>query len=158
MTPRVAVVVPVFDDVARLRRCINAVLVCAGEIEGPVEVIVADNGSHDAPEDAAAGRDAVRVVRVPTPGSYAARNAAVAASSAPVLAFTDSDCVPRSGWLRAGLEALERPPTADLVVGEIELFDEGTGTVRAADPAVRAYEELTAFRQRSYAEHGRFGP
>jgi len=47
-----------------------------------------------------------RVVDAGGRGPGAARNAAVAASRAPVLAFTDADCVPAPGWLRCGLAAL----------------------------------------------------
>ncbi|MBF6599557.1 MAG: glycosyltransferase [Dehalococcoidia bacterium] len=39
-------------------------------------------------------------------GPAAARNAGWRAARAPVVAFTDDDCLPLPGWLRAGLEAL----------------------------------------------------
>jgi hypothetical protein len=41
----------------------------------------------------------------------------VGAAAADAIAFTDADCVPEPGWLRAGLAALA---TADLVQGAVE--------------------------------------
>jgi len=158
VTPRVAVVIPVFDDAVRLRRCAEAVLDAASEVDGEVEVVVADNGSRDDPAAHLAGLPRVRLVREAAPGSYAARNRGVMETRAPLLAFTDADCVPRRAWLRAGLDALEGPPRADLVVGEIELFDDSADAGRGGDPVVRTYESVTAFRQRDYAERLRFGP
>jgi glycosyltransferase involved in cell wall biosynthesis len=49
-------------------------------------------------------------------GPGAARNAGVAASTGEILAFTDADCIPEPGWLRAGVEALR---SADLVQGRV---------------------------------------
>ena len=42
-------------------------------------------------------------------GSYAARNRALRDARGDVLAFTDSDCAPAAGWLRALDRALEDP-------------------------------------------------
>src|SRR5205823_3162308 len=65
------------------------------------EVVVVDDASTDA--TAATARDAgARVVRLERAGGpAAARNAGVAATSAPLLAFTDADCEPAPGWLAA---------------------------------------------------------
>lgn len=158
MTPRVSVIVPVFDDAIRLRRCVESILAQREEVGGQLEVLVADNGSSDDPAGALAGLDDVCVVHEPRPGSYAARNRAASSARGDVLAFTDADCVPRLGWLRAGLAKLDGPPAMDIVVGEIELFDETESDGRPTDPVVQAYETVTAFRQRHYAEVLGFGP
>jgi glycosyltransferase involved in cell wall biosynthesis len=52
-------------------------------------------------------------------GSYAARNAGIAAARAPLLAFTDADCLPEPRWLEAGLIALGTAPRA---AGRIEMI------------------------------------
>lgn len=158
MMPRVSVIVPVFDDALRLRRCVASILAQREEVDGPLEVLVADNGSSDDPAGALAGLDEVRMVHEPRPGSYAARNRAASLARGDVLAFTDADCVPRAGWLRAGLAKLDGPPAMDIVVGEIELFDETESDSRPTDPVVQAYETVTAFRQRHYVEALGFGP
>ena len=117
-TPRsaVTVVVPVRNGARSLGRLLDALV--AQDLDEPWSVVVVDNGSTDETASVAA-RHPLRPLVVPEArvGSYAARNAGIAASSEPVLAFTDGDCAPRPGWLRAGLEAVRSG--ADLVGGEI---------------------------------------
>ncbi len=116
MTPRVSVVVPVRDRRALLRRCLDAL---AAQTVDDYEVIVIDDGSRDgsadeAWADAAAGRP-VRLIEGDGRGAVAARTLGVASARGDVLAFTDSDCEPESGWLAAGLRAIEEG--ADVVQG-----------------------------------------
>jgi glycosyltransferase involved in cell wall biosynthesis len=81
------------------------------------EIVIGDDGSTDGAADAAATGDGwVRVVHGEPLNAYAARNRAVAASRAPVLAFCDADCRPEPDWLERGLAGLG--PT-DLVAGRI---------------------------------------
>jgi glycosyltransferase involved in cell wall biosynthesis len=109
----VAVVVPARDAAATL----PATLAALAAQTVTCEVVVVDNGSRDATAAVAeaAGVRVVRRARGEGPG--AARNDGVAATRAPVIAFTDADCVPEPGWLAAGLAALEG---ADLVQGRVE--------------------------------------
>jgi glycosyltransferase involved in cell wall biosynthesis len=81
------------------------------------EVLIADDGSDDreAPE-LESENGWIRVLPGPPRNSYAARNRAVRASGARVLAFCDADCRPEPGWLEQGLSALEG---ADLAAGRI---------------------------------------
>jgi len=93
-TDDVAVVIPARDRADLLAACLGRV--------GPArEVIVIDDGSRDAPAIAAvAHAGGARVVRHPSPrGPAAARNTGAAASSAPLVAFLDSDTRPEPGWL-----------------------------------------------------------
>jgi glycosyltransferase involved in cell wall biosynthesis len=75
----------------------------AQDYPGLVEIILVDNGDN-------AGLDRlpaeVHVVSEAKPGSYAARNAGIAASTGAVLAFTDADCRPVRTWLSSGVDAL----------------------------------------------------
>ena len=116
--PRVSVIVPVRNgaaDLAALLPCLEAQTLLPDELE----IVVGDDGSTDGGADAMAARnERVRVAAGPPTNSYAARNRAVAASTAPVLAFCDADCRPEPEWLAEGLRALE---TTDLAAGRIRL-------------------------------------
>lgn len=75
------------------------------------EVLVVDDGSTDGAFDvatrAASQDERIRVIQNPGAGAVAARLAGVAASTAPHLAFVDSDCVADARWLEHGVAALE---------------------------------------------------
>ncbi len=113
--PAVAVIVPARDAAATLAATLDAL--AAQTV--PAEVVVVDNGSQDATAELAQAHPVVdRVVRrTRGSGPGPARNDGAAATTADVLAFTDSDCVPVPGWLQAGLEALA---DADLVQGRVD--------------------------------------
>ncbi len=105
--PAVSVIVPVRDRRALLRRCLDGL---AAQTRADHEVIVVDDGSSDdsgleAEADAAAGRP-VRLLRTPGIGAVEARRLGVEAARAPVLAFTDSDCVASPRWLECGLATI----------------------------------------------------
>lgn len=117
---RASVCVVVKDRAARMQRCLAAI--AALEDVGGHEVVLVDNGSTDGTLEvlrrfAATAPVPVTVVEHPTGNLGRVRNAAVAAARAPVVAFTDSDCLPRPGWLRAGLAALDADPAVGVVQG-----------------------------------------
>lgn len=102
--PAVSVIVPVRDRGALLRACLDAL---HAQTFGDHEVIVVDDGSRDGSGAEAEERGhPVRVLRTPGVGAVAARRVGVRASSAPILAFTDSDCVPDPRWLEVGVSAI----------------------------------------------------
>jgi glycosyltransferase involved in cell wall biosynthesis len=164
----VSVVIPARNAEAMIGRTVAAVV--SQELNGGFEVVVVDDGSTDATAKTARAAGA-RVVSNPTPlGPADARNAGVAASSAPLIAFTDADCVPAPGWLRAGAEALEH---ADLVQGRVEPepgvpvgpFDhvitvrEETGLYETANLFVRreSFDRVGGFRPFIDPSDGHFG-
>ena len=81
------------------------------------EVVVIDNASRDRTAELARDRGAI-VVAEPVPGRARARNRGVAASAAPLLAFTDADCRPRGDWLERLTGGLASNP---LVAGRVVL-------------------------------------
>ena len=112
-----SVIVPVRNgrgDVVELLRTLRAQTLPRSSFE----VVIADDGSTDPIDDLADGAR-VRVVQGPPQNSYAARNRAVEASRAPVLAFCDADCRPEPDWLERGLAALAG---TDLVAGRIRFI------------------------------------
>ncbi len=101
-----SVVVPTFNRPALLRESISA-LALQDYPRPAYEVIVADDGGSDDLEPIArsfAGEMKVAIVRQDNRGPASARNLGAAAATGRFLAFTDDDCQPARGWLRA-LEA-----------------------------------------------------
>lgn len=153
----VTVVIPVFNDFERLRTCLRSLvaqLAMAGE---GVRCVVVDNGSSASIGELEDEFSQVQFLDEPTPGSYAARNTGARTAEGGFLAFVDSDCIPEPNWLASILDVTEQHPQVDLHVGEVTLFPETVDGVEP-DPRVVAYEIATAFRQKYYAEHVRFGP
>jgi GT2 family glycosyltransferase len=85
MKPQVSVVVPTCGRPALLARCLQA-LESQSLPRDQYEVIVAEDRQRDGPATA--------------------RNQGWRRARAPIVAFTDDDCIPDHDWLRRGLEAL----------------------------------------------------
>ena len=109
---KIAVVIPARDAADTIARTLAAL---AAQTFPPAEVVVVDDGSAD-DTVAIAERAGARVVRQTAAGPAEARNRGAAATSAPLLAFTDADCFPSADWLERGVQALGR---ADLVQGAV---------------------------------------
>lgn len=107
---RVSVVVPTYKRHDLLRRCLDALL-AQDFAPDTYEVIVADNaGSEDTRKLVEAlavdARPTLRYIAAShARGPAAARNAGWRAARGDIIAFTDDDCVPDAGWLRAGTAA-----------------------------------------------------
>jgi len=110
-TADVTVVIPVRDRAAQLATCLEA-------LSGPGQppVVVVDDGSDDPAAIAAVAEAAgARVMRRPVNGGPgAARNTGAEATDTALVAFVDSDCAPRPGWLETLL-----PHFADPAVGAV---------------------------------------
>lgn len=116
--PAISVIVPVYRGWDR----VPGLLAALAALDGPgFEVILIDNepeAGHPALPDHP-GLD-LRVVPCGTPGSYAARNAGIAAARGELLAFTDADCRPAQGWL-AALAAAHAAAPGLILAGPIRL-------------------------------------
>lgn len=138
-----SVIIPHFNDVIRLRKCLAALV---GQVTGEdVEIIVGDNASTQDISGIQAEFPAVIFVTEPQPGAAAARNCAVAASSGEWLFFTDADCVPSDTWI-----AVARDVCAEntCVGGTVSVFDETPPPRSGAE----AFENVFAFNQKAYIE------
>ncbi len=132
--PALSVVIPAYNEAARLPSTLRAVLDFLVRRGEPWEVIVADDGSDDgtaAVVEALAGGCAVRCLRLPHRGKAAAVRAGVAAAQGEIVVFTDADLstpieyvddaarLLRGGW--------------DVVIGSRE----GEGARRIGEPVHR---------------------
>jgi GT2 family glycosyltransferase len=101
-----------------LARCLAAL---AGQSSPPAEVVVVDQDPSGAARDAVAhsGLSDARYLEQPRIGLSASRNLALDVAGQPLLAVTDDDCAPDSGWLAAVNAALDRAPRPDAVTGPI---------------------------------------
>ena len=105
----ITVAVATMNRPAALARCLETLL---GGERRPAEIVVVDQSADDAAQgvvDRMRARDGVAItyVRQPRLGLAASRNAAIAASTRPCIAFTDDDCVPGPQWLAAIAAAFE---------------------------------------------------
>lgn len=145
----ISVIVPHYDDLARLDRCLDA-LSRQTVARARYEIVVADNMSPcgEWRVRAAIGKRA-RLVMAPKKGAGPARNAGVAAARGDVLAFTDADCVPEPGWLAAGLAGLV---DREVVGGCMTVLCERSQPRSGAE----AFETVFAFQNRRYVEEEGF--
>lgn len=141
--PAVSVIIPHFNDLLNLDRCLAA-LQLQSLPQDRFEVIVADNGSDcgiAAVERVIDKR--ARLVCVNERGAGPARNGGAKAARGEILAFIDSDCVPDADWLEEGIAALA---DADFVGGKVvvSVTDEQCVT------PTEAFERVFAFDFESY--------
>ncbi len=109
--PDVSVVIPSWNSARTIGRCLDALL--AQETTLAYEVLVVDSGEDDTAALVASYAPRVQLIRSPTqlfPGP--ARNRGLLQARAPLIAFTDTDCVPDPGWLAALHRASHAGPGA----------------------------------------------
>lgn len=150
--PVVAVIIPVFNDGGRLATCLRAL----DEQTYPVDryrVLVVDNGSSEDIEGVCRAFAHVRYLHEPRPGSYAARNKGIDSTTAEILAFTDSDCIPHQDWLENGVARLMVAPDCGIVGGGVIVFPKES----SRRTAVELYESAFAFPQKRRIEVSHWG-
>ena len=109
-SPRVSVVIPVYNEERRIGRCIESVENQDYPIEC-IEFIVVDDGSLDRSADIAREHGA-KVLRQENRGRGAARNRGVDEASAEIIAFIDADDIVEKSWLKEAIPLLDDERTA----------------------------------------------
>jgi glycosyltransferase involved in cell wall biosynthesis len=108
MTPRVSVIVPVWNVAGHVADCLRSI---AAQTLAEFEVIVVDDGSTDGSGEVAraavAGDARFSFVTQPNAGLSAARNTGLARAAAPLIAFVDSDDRVAPAYLERLVGALE---------------------------------------------------
>ena len=88
-----------------------------------LELVVADQSTDDKSVEAlqAIQDPRLRVVRSSLRGASNARNVGVAATTAPLLAFTDDDCRPDPTWTSTLIRLFAENPDVALIFGRVKL-------------------------------------
>lgn len=137
-----AIIIPHYNDPERLTRCLNAL---ARNDCSNVDILVVDNNSIVPIKDVQNAFPTVRFVVETEQGAAAARNRGVAETSAELLFFIDADCVAADDWVT---KAHEVAPTADLIGGRVDVFDETPPPRSGAE----GFETVFAFNFKNYIE------
>jgi GT2 family glycosyltransferase len=144
----VTVVIPHYDDLDNLKRCLDRLRRQSWPADR-YEIVVADNNSPAGAPAIQRMFPDIRVVAAPEQGAGPARNAGVATSRGDILAFIDSDCFAEGGWLAEGVGALA---DFDYVGGKV--------VTAIADPEhvtpAEAYEAVFAFNFEKYIRKDKF--
>lgn len=149
MKPLISVIIPVWNDEARIGLCVDA-LKAQTLSRDQFEIVVVDNGSTDSTAQVVAGHPDVILLHEPRVGSYAARNLGLSRAAGDYVAFTDSDCIPDPDWLRNGLEAIRDKAEVGVGAGRIVFAEPEEAHSRAC----LNYERLLSMRQDDNARQG----
>lgn len=148
--PFVSVIIPVYNDAARLQKCLEAL---SRQTYREFETLVIDNGSTEPGLELLRERfENVTFLREEKPGSYAARNKGIGLAKGEIIAFTDADCVPDARWLELGVKKLQETPNCGFVGGRVAVFAENPESPTQAE----LYEVRWAFPQKTFIERNNF--
>lgn len=149
--PAISVIIPHLNQPHLLSLCLEAL---ARQDIDPCrrEILVVDNGSEISPDSVVAAHPGIRLAHETEPGPGPARNRGVALTRAPLIAFTDADCIPDPDWLSRLVARFDAEPETGVIGGEVLVF--------AADPArpnlAEAFDLVYGFRQARQIERDRF--
>jgi len=136
--PRVAVAISTRDRPASLRRCLQSL--AAGRLK-PSEVVVADQSEGSETRDLLTHSREVglplRYLRARPGGLAAAQNDAIRATTAPVVAVLDDDCLADSKWLGSIATAFAGSDVGFLSGPVIPLPPDGSATHAVASRVSR---------------------
>jgi GT2 family glycosyltransferase len=144
-TPQVSIVIPHLNQPELLHKLLTSLHAQDFDMSR-AEVIIVDNGSRELPHGVIADFPGTRLETEATPGPGPARNLGAARSTAPILAFTDSDCHVAADWLKNIMARFESDPDLKILGGDIRMTTEIPGQATPAE----AFECIYAYNQRDY--------
>ncbi|HEX9696753.1 MAG TPA: glycosyltransferase [Actinomycetota bacterium] len=141
---RIAVIVPVYNGAHLIEGCLRA-LDAQTVDRRDVRVIVVDDGSTDGTRQVvkhliANVRLSVTLIERTHAGPAAARNAGLAASDSPYVAFTDADVEVSPDWLERAVRRLDQDPSLAGIEGRtLAKGEKGTYTHQMENERGRLY-------------------
>jgi len=118
MAGPVAVIVSVLNEGAAIDTLLDSLL---AQTRGPDEIVIADGGSRDDTVERVrrriAGGAPIRLIERPGTNISQARNAAIAAVEAPLIAVTDCGVRLEPDWLERLVAPFDEPSPPDVVAG-----------------------------------------
>ena len=146
---RYAVIIPHYNDAARLDRCLAHLVV---QDLTDVELVVVDNASTVDLGAVMLRYPQVRFIVQTQKGAAAARNKGVEVTKALWVFFLDADCVPAPDWLNVAKSLAEASSDMQAIGGKVDVFDETPAPKTGAE----AFETVFAFNQERYIREDGF--
>jgi GT2 family glycosyltransferase len=146
---KISVVIPFYTHENLLTKCISAL---KRQTLRPFEVIVVYNGEGCNSKELVE-KSGFKWIRESKIGSYSARNAGIKAAKGNIIAFTDSDCIPKEDWIERAIEAFENNKNIDIIGGRMDLIYK-----KDNDPKVyEIFENTFDFNQKYFIEENHSG-
>lgn len=149
MSLRLSVVIPYYRQIGLLSKCLArlAEQTLSGD---SFEIIVVNNDvSSDDLLSLCRQYPNVRVINCSHGGSYLARNVGIRYSNAPIVAFTDSDCLPSLDWLNHALSVFDENPHLMAIAGDIIVSD-------SKSIFISTFERTFSFQQREFVHRAHY--
>lgn len=148
--PIVSIIVPTFNRLARLTRCLEKIL---QNVATPHEIVVVDGGSTDGSRaflTELAGRQAnLRLIFEPQrEGAVRAFNKGFRAARGVYVTWLNDDAYPLPGAIEAAVAMIERPDLAD--VGMVAMYHNWHGERNVLDRVEHKGESYQVYNVRGY--------
>jgi GT2 family glycosyltransferase len=145
--PTLSIVVPTYRRPDRLRSCLESLIALDSPRDRCEVIVVDDSGGSPMLNLVPEGPDTINVIRLKQPhaGPATARNTGSAQARGDYLAFTDDDCMPETGWLRALATQILRTPDHAIAGRTINMLPNNLFS--------SATQLLTDFLQEWHARH-----
>lgn len=146
--PFISVIVPALNAKKTVEECIDSLL---GQDypKNRYEIIIVDNGSTDKTAEIIKkyGKKVI-LAHNPVKNSYEARNTGIMGAKGDVLAFTDSDCIAGTGWIR-NLSRGFMNPKVKIVGGSIMAADKKNALQKYCD--IFCHTQEAFYRKKVFA-------
>ena len=144
--PIVSIVVPTFNRLRRLQRCVDKI---RQNVSVSHETIVVDGGSTDGSREWLSGQSDLRVILEPErEGAVRAFNKGFRAARGAYVTWLNDDAYPLPGSIEAAIETIERPDLAD--VGMVAFYHNWNQSRNVLDSVSKGGERFAIYSVRGY--------